>query len=128
MLLLDQLAEARITESIGRGELDDLPGAGRALSLDDDRFVPPELRMAYRVLRNAGYVPPEVELRREIHSVEDALACEQDPQARRRGLKRLTCLLARLDAGRCRRNSLLLDQDYYEKVVARLGGDCPVRR
>lgn len=128
MLLLDQLAEARIAEAVERGELDDLPGAGKPLQLDDDDFVPPELRMAYRMLKNAGFVPPEVELRRDLHAVEEALNAEQDPEARRRGLKRLACLSARLDAGRTRQTSLLLEEAYYEKVIARLAGDPPSPR
>ncbi|EKO3976272.1 DUF1992 domain-containing protein, partial [Vibrio fluvialis] len=33
---------------------------GEPLSLDDDSMVPPELRMGYRILKNAGYIPPEL--------------------------------------------------------------------
>jgi hypothetical protein len=54
------LAERRIEEALARGELDDLPGAGRPLELDDDPLIPADLRVAYRILKNAGYVPPEV--------------------------------------------------------------------
>ncbi len=61
MLAFELIAEKRIAEAIERGELDDLPGEGRTLVLDDDRLVPEELRMAYRILKNAGYVPQEVE-------------------------------------------------------------------
>lgn len=61
MHLLDFLAEQRISEAVSRGELDDLPGAGRPLALDDDTDVPEDLRAAYRILKNAGYAPPEVE-------------------------------------------------------------------
>jgi hypothetical protein len=50
------LAERKIEEAIARGEFDDLPGAGRALDLDDvDPLLPEELRMAFRLLKNAGY-------------------------------------------------------------------------
>jgi hypothetical protein len=58
--MLDFIAERVIQEAIARGELDDLPGAGRPLELDDDALVPEELRLAYRILKNAGYVPEEV--------------------------------------------------------------------
>ena len=54
MLVLELLAEKKIAEAAERGELDDLPGAGRPLELDDDTLVPEELRMANRILRNAG--------------------------------------------------------------------------
>jgi Domain of unknown function (DUF1992) len=58
--MLDFLAERRIAEAVSRGELDDLPGAGRPLDLDDDRLVPEDLRAANRILKNAGVAPPEV--------------------------------------------------------------------
>ena len=59
MGLLQQLAEARIREAIEAGELDNLAGRGRPLQLDDDRLVPEGLRAGYRLLKNAGYLPPE---------------------------------------------------------------------
>ena len=56
------LAERRIEEAIARGEFDDLPGAGRPLDLDDeDPLLPEELRLAYRILRNAGFSPAEAD-------------------------------------------------------------------
>jgi hypothetical protein len=54
VLALEYLAEKKIAEAAARGELDDLPGAGRPLDLEDDALVPEEMRMANRVLRNAG--------------------------------------------------------------------------
>ena len=59
--MLDFLAERRIAEAQSRGELDNLPGAGRPLELDDDALVPEDLRLAYRILKNAGFVPPEID-------------------------------------------------------------------
>jgi len=56
----DFLAERAIADAVSRGELDDLPGAGRPLDLDDDALIPAELRVAYRILKNAGIAPPEV--------------------------------------------------------------------
>ena len=57
--MFDLIAEQKIAEAIARGELDNLPGAGRPLNLDDDALIPEELRLAYRILKNAGYVPPD---------------------------------------------------------------------
>jgi hypothetical protein len=59
--MLDFLAEQRIAEAVSKGELEDLPGAGRPLDLDDDALIPDELRLAYRILKNAGLVPAEIE-------------------------------------------------------------------
>ena len=60
MHLFDLLAERKIEEAVSRGELHDLPGAGKPLPLDDDPLVPEDLRLAYRILKNAGFAPPEV--------------------------------------------------------------------
>jgi hypothetical protein len=97
---LDALVESRIAQAIARGEFDNLPGAGRPLALDDDPLVPEELRVAHRILKNAGLVPPEVaqlgEIHRLIASIERA---ELDDAGHRRAARRLRALLIRLEAG-----------------------------
>ena len=61
MDILDQIAEARIQEALRAGELSNLPGAGKPLQLDDDSMIPKELRAAYRILKNSGFLPPEIQ-------------------------------------------------------------------
>jgi hypothetical protein len=58
---LQYLAERKIEEAIGRGEFDNLPCAGRPLEDDIDPLLPPEARMAWRMLRNAEIQPAELE-------------------------------------------------------------------
>ncbi|HZI84783.1 MAG TPA: DnaJ family domain-containing protein [Casimicrobiaceae bacterium] len=117
-LALDALAESRIEEAMRRGEFDDLPGAGTPLALDDDRFVPEALRPAYRILRNAGFSPPEVEARRERAELAGLIASLDDDAVRRRALAKLALLDARLEASAVR---LRRDRSYDAKLVARLG-------
>lgn len=74
MWLIDKLADKHIADAIDRGEFENLPGAGKPLELDDDSMVPEELRAGYRLLKNAGFLPPELKLRNEIASVEQLLA------------------------------------------------------
>lgn len=81
--LVAVIAEERIREAMERGEFDNLPGKGRPLDLDDLANVPEELRSAYRLLKNAGFVPPEVELRKEIARLEEQMAASADPTERR---------------------------------------------
>jgi hypothetical protein len=104
------LAERRIEEAIARGELADLPGAGRPLELDDDRLVPQDLRLAYRILKNAGYVPPEVDELREISQLERLVqqGCG-DSLAQARAVKMLALLKTKIEAA------------YYATALARLG-------
>ena len=75
---LSYIAEKKIQAAIENGELDDLPGAGKPLQLDDDSHVPPELRASFRLLKNSGHVPEEVQLRKDIVSLEDLLDCCHD--------------------------------------------------
>jgi hypothetical protein len=116
LMLLDALAEARIEQAIARGDLDGLPGAGRPLVLDDDRLIPEELRAAYRILKNAGFVPPEIEARRDVADLVALLATLDDDDAQRRARAKLALLEARLEASgtRFRRN-----RTYEGRVIER---------
>ena len=71
---MDSLIEDRVARAQANGEFDDLPGAGRPLDLDDDRRVPEPLRMACRILKNAGFVPPQVQTLKDIRALESGLA------------------------------------------------------
>lgn len=81
---LARIAEARIAEAIERGDLDELPGSGRPLELEDLSRVPAEMRAAYKVLRNADVLPPELELRRHIHSLGCLIEATADGDERER--------------------------------------------
>lgn len=119
MILLDQIAEARIQEAIDRGELRGLPGEGRPLHLDDDSAVPEELRVAYRILKNAGFLPPELQWRQELREAEQLL--QQLPESERsRGRARLELLQMRLAASRRQPISLLLEEHYQRRLLERL--------
>ncbi len=118
MNLLDAIAEARIQEAIERGELRNLPGAGKPLQLDDDSAVPEELRTAYRLLKNAGYLPPELQLRQEVHEAEQLLR-RLPPSERSRSYARLELLQLRLAASRRQPINLLLEERYQQQLLHR---------
>lgn len=73
MWLIDELAEQHILSALEKGELSGLPGEGKPLVLEDDSQVPAELRTAYRLLKNSGFLPPELESRREALALVDLL-------------------------------------------------------
>jgi hypothetical protein len=81
------MAEARIREAIERGEFDDLPGKGRPVELEDLSAVPEELRAGYLLLKRAGLLPEEMELRKELVTLERLLAACED-EAEREGLQK----------------------------------------
>lgn len=96
MWLLDRIAEQRITEAMQEDAFEHLQGAGLPLRLDDDSLVPEELRVGYRLLKNAGYLPPELDLRREIADVHALLARAGAEEERTRLSKRRNYLLMQL--------------------------------
>ena len=107
--VIQSIAERRIEESMARGDFDDLP----------DSHVPPELRMAYKVLRNAGCVPPELAERKEISNLADMLEHCGDEQERVRQMQKLRFMI--LQARMKHQRPLNLDDDtYYDRLLERL--------
>jgi hypothetical protein len=119
MICFQKIAERRIIEAIREGALDDLPGVGQPLKLEDDSHVPEDLRIAYKILKNAGCVPPEVALRKEIAKTEDLLAGMEDTGAKYRQLKKLNFLVMKLNMLRRTSVSLEKSQRYEKKLVER---------
>ena len=73
--------EEAIQAARARGEFDHLPGRGKPLDHSEYFSQPEELRVAHHLLRNAGFVPPEVELLREIGELQERLrSCTQEPE------------------------------------------------
>lgn len=120
LLVFQRLAEQRIQEAIKNGEFDNLPGKGKPIELEDLSHVPEELRLAYKVLKNAGFLPPEVELLKEIKTVEDLIEHMEDEEHRLRQIKRLNYLIMKLNQVRRRPINLEKEQRYYDKIVERV--------
>lgn len=123
MSLLDQRADAHIEAAIQRGELDDLPGHGQPLPEERLDHVPASLRAGYRLLHNAGYVPPEIAARRELRQVEDLLACLPARSPRAAALVRRARWIETGLLESPRGRALLDDTRYGPRISARLAGD-----
>ncbi len=74
-----------IAESEASGELQRARGYGQPLDFGDGYDeTPPELRMAMKVLKDAGVVPPEVELMQRLAALRQAAEAASDPAERQR--------------------------------------------
>ena len=93
------IAEQRIREAMDQGFFDNSPYRGRPVCLEENESIAPELRMAFKVLKDAGCLPPEVELGREIASLSELLDTIAEGEERKR--------LRRELADRCLRLELL---------------------
>jgi hypothetical protein len=115
-----KLAENRIREAIDAGEFDNLQGKGQPLNLDDDSHIPPELRMAYKILKNADCLPPELVLRQEVIQLQDLVAAMTDEAEKLKQMRRLNFLMMKLDMLRPVSAQLLEHDLYTPKILDRL--------
>lgn len=117
----EKIVEERIKKAQKEGDFDNLPGAGKPLMLEDDRFVAEELRLAYKLLKNAGFKPPEIELKKEIRQTEDLLAGMDETAEKYCLLKKLNFLIMKLNA--VRKTSIRFEepQQYMGRLVERFG-------
>ncbi|HUU80980.1 MAG TPA: DnaJ family domain-containing protein [Acidobacteriota bacterium] len=121
MFCFQKIIEQRIKEAQERGEFDDLPGRGEPLKIEDDSHIPEDLRLAYKVLKNADCLPPELELKKEIRQMEDMLEHIPDEREKYRQIKRINYKIMQLNM--MGKKPLLLEETqlYYKKLVDKLG-------
>jgi len=117
--LFQRIAEQRILEAQRNGAFDNLPGKGKPLELEDLSWVPEELRIGYHVLKNAHVLPPEAELLKDIHTLEDLLKHVEDEGERRALAKSIQWKMIRLDTLKRRSMDLHSVRHYSRKLVAK---------
>ena len=117
MFAFHKIIERRIQEAQKEGAFDDLPGKGKPLCLEDDSQIPDDLRLAYKILKNADCLPPELELRKEIRQMEDMLESIPDEKEKYRQIKRINFKIMQLNMMGKRSPILEKTQIYYNKLV-----------
>ncbi|QKY71026.1 DUF1992 domain-containing protein [Lentibacillus sp. CBA3610] len=66
------IVEDKIKESIENGDFDNLPGRGKKLNVRDELpGLSPELNQAYKILKNAGFVPEEDNAKKSGKDIND---------------------------------------------------------
>ena len=118
-----KIIEARIKSAQKKGAFDNLPGAGKPIVFEENGSVPEDLRLAYKILKNADCLPPEIELRKEIRQTEDLLAGMEETAEKYRTLKKLNLLIMKLNTLRNTSATLDVPQHYSEKLTARFNKD-----
>lgn len=120
MRAFERLAEQRILEAIKRGEFENLPGAGEPLPADCAPLVPDAMWLSFKILKNAGCVPPEIEERKEICRLEELLVDLEEEAERVRAQTRLSLLRTRIEMNRPRGAVGLTKPRYQDGLAARL--------
>jgi hypothetical protein len=93
------IAERKIEQALADGEFDNLPGMGKPLDLEDLSLLPPELRMAYTVLKNGGYIEKPLERGSPVTSGELLAGCPDAGKVHRK-MRRLRVMLGRIKGAR----------------------------
>lgn len=116
----EKIVEERIREAQKKGTFNNLQGAGEPLNLAQDSHIPEDLRLAHKILKNADCLPPEIEIKKEIHRTEELLAQMPDTAARYTTLKKLNYLIMKLNMTRQGNIQFDLPQQYVSDVTERL--------
>ncbi|MBW2430076.1 MAG: DUF1992 domain-containing protein [Deltaproteobacteria bacterium] len=115
-----KIVEERIRKAQQKGKFENLAGSGKPLALEEDGHIAEELRLSYKILKNADCLPPEVELKKEIERTEDLLRGMQDTAAKYRTLKKLNFLIMKLNSMRDMSIEFEVPQRYSAKLVDRV--------
>ncbi len=117
LLVFQKIAEERIREALENGELEAPSCKGKPLELEEDPFVPEDLRLVYKILKNAGFLPKEVELMKEIKRIEELL--EEDTKDAYLRVRKLNALIFKLN--QMRKVPLNIEKsEYYSKIAERI--------
>jgi hypothetical protein len=114
------IAERKISEAIQKGQLDIEEWRNRPLPMTNDSLVPEELRMAHKILKNAGYLPPEIEIKKEIQQIEDLLVNCDDEYVKVKQLKKLNYLVMKLNTMKGDAVNIESQKEYFRQVVERI--------
>jgi len=118
--LIEKIAEARIRDAMARGDFDNLAGRGKPLRLEDLSKVPEDLRAGYILLKNAGVLPEEMQLRKEMVTLEALVDACADPEERTRLRTDLNWKMIRFQVLMERRRPRAMAGEYRAKVLNRL--------
>ncbi|MDS1030527.1 DUF1992 domain-containing protein [Bacillota bacterium LX-D] len=122
MDFLTRMAEDKIREAIQNGELENLPGQGKPLKIEDLTFVPEELRASYIILKNSGFLPEELEVKKEILNLNMLLETCCSEEERKQIKKQLSEKMLRFNIlveKRGGKSSTL--KEYYHYICGKLG-------
>jgi hypothetical protein len=117
-----KIADQKIRDALERGEFDHLEGAGKPLDLRDESWVPADLRMCYKILKNAGCLPPELELRNEVINLRELLSGIDDDQERIKKIRELNFKILRMNELRKKPFHLEDFPEYEEKISKKMIG------
>lgn len=122
MNIFAKIAERRICQAMEEGEFMDLPGSGKPLTLEDETWIPEDMRLSYRILKNAGCIPPELEKAKEILNLKELMNTIDDDKERLKRLRELNFKMMEFNIIKGRPLYLETFPDYEQHVFERITG------
>jgi hypothetical protein len=120
MDILAKIAEQKIRQAIERGDFDNLPCHGKPIVLEDLSGVPEPLRMGYKIMKNAGVLPPEMQMKKETATLQQMIhACEDDAE-KKELQKKLNAKMMQFNILMERRGRTSAYKRYEAKILRRL--------
>ncbi len=123
-----KIVEERIRKAQKKGEFDNLEGSGKPLNLLNDQTVAEELRLAYKILKNADCLPPEIELKNQIRQTEDLLGAMTETTEKYRAIKKLNFLIMKLNTLRGSAIEFEEPQKYSDQLIQKLEASVSSRK
>jgi hypothetical protein len=120
MDIFRRIAERKICEAMEEGLFENLPGKGKPLDFEDETWLPEDLRVAYRVLKNAGHIPREIELRKEIINLKGLIDNIDDNKERLKKVRELNFKIMNLNMMRKRPLNLEGFPEYENKIMQKM--------
>lgn len=115
----ESIVEERIKAAQKQGRFNNLEGHGKPLVFEEI-CVPNDLRLAHKILKNAGFLPPEIELRKQMTEVRELMDQTDDASPKKAKLsKKLNYLMAKLDATRACNPATAVARDQYRTALLR---------
>ncbi|WP_420859067.1 DUF1992 domain-containing protein [Marivivens marinus] len=107
---LDKIAERRMLKARAEGKLQGLSGEGKPLpERPGDAFVDPGEAVGFRIMAEAGALPEEITIKRQIEAVKAQLAGLTDPADRKAVMAELSRLQTKLAMAEEARRKFLRD-------------------
>lgn len=120
MDILAKIAEQKIREAIERGEFDNLPFHGQTIVPEDLSGVPEQLRMGYKIMKNAGILPPEMQLKKETVTLQQLINTCEDDQEKKELQKKLNAKMMQFNILMEKRGRTSAYQRYEAQIIQRL--------
>jgi len=117
----EKIVEQRIQQALKKGEFDNLAGSGKPLVFEDNSNVSEELRLTYKILKNADCLPPEVELKKEINQTKELLSGMKETADKYSLIKKLNFLIMKLNSTRNTPIMYEMPQQYEAKLIGYFG-------